>query len=425
MKAYIETLGCKVNTYESEFMAYLLTKAGYLISENVEETDVILVNTCSVTNQSDAKSRKIIRSLRRKNENAILIIMGCHIQNLEDEVINELDADIILGNNEKGKIIEYINEFKETKERIIKLYDMSSVSFEDMYLDEFKSQTRAFIKIEDGCNNFCSYCIIPYVRGRVRSKNADVVIKEVNDLVKNGSKEIVLTGIHTGMYKYENTDLFLLITKILENTNLFRLRISSIEIVELNDNILNLFETNKVLANHFHIPLQNGCDKILELMNRRYNKDYYKKIVNEIRSKRKNVSLTTDVIVGFPNETEEDFNETYNFCKEMRFSKIHVFPYSDRKGTVASKMKNHVKDIDKKNRVKKLLELSDILENEYYESCLDSVETVIIEEYKDGYSIGHTSNFIKVLIEEKLNHNEVYKVKLISIKDKCMIGKTM
>lgn len=423
MKACVKTLGCKVNTYESEYMAYLLKEQGYEIVEN--NADVYVVNTCTVTNAADAKSRKLIRSLRRENENAIIVVTGCHTQKLTEEEKKQLDVDIVLGNKDKSKIIEYINDFKEKHEKIECIYDMSNQEFETMFLPRFEGQTRAFIKIEDGCNNFCSYCIIPYVRGRVRSKDKDELLKEINSFIESGSKEIVLTGIHTGQYESNGYKLYDLLKDIVENTELYRVRISSIEIVELNDEILDLFSKTDVIASHYHIPLQCGCDKILKLMNRRYDTKYFMERVNRIRKSKPNISLTTDVIVGFPNETDEDFEITYNFCKQVGFSKIHVFPYSDREGTVASRMSGHVNDAVKKERVKRLLELSDQLEIEFNKSLLGSEQEIIVEEFKNGYSIGHTSNFIRVLVPTELEHNKVYKVRLLSLEGNSVIAEVI
>ena len=423
MKYCIKTLGCKVNTYESEFISYLFRRSGHIEVE--EDADIYVINTCTVTNTADSKSRKVIRSIRKSNPNSIIIVCGCYIQKLNDRELSNIDADIILGNKDKSKIIEHLNKYLKNKEKDIFVTDISKEDFEDMCIDEFKGQTRGFIKVEDGCNNFCSYCIIPYVRGRVRSKNINVVIDEINSLVNNECKEVVLTGIHTGQYLYNGYRLYDLMKSIIDNTSLYRLRLSSIEIVELNDDILSLLKNSNVIANHFHIPLQSGCDKILSLMNRRYDKNYFMDRVNTIRSISKNVSLTTDVIVGFPGETEEDFYDTYNFCKEIGFSKIHVFPYSDREGTSASKMDNHVNDSVKKERVKELISLSDELQINYNKSNIGNIESIITEEYKDGYTIGHTSNFIRVLVKEKLEHNKIYKVKLIDIKDLDMIGEVV
>lgn len=421
MKVSIKTLGCKVNTYESEFMSYLFRNNGYVVTED-DDADIFVVNTCTVTNTSDSKSRKVIRSIRKNNKNAIIIVTGCYTQKLTEQELKAIDANIILGNKDKSKIIDHLNKYLETKNKEVYISDLTNEDFEDMCLDEFKGQTRGFIKVEDGCNNFCSYCIIPYVRGRVRSKNKETVIKEINSLVDNECKEVVLTGIHTGQYNDNGINLFNLMSSIINETNLYRLRLSSIEIVELNDDILSLFKNNNRISNHFHIPLQAGSDRILKSMNRRYDTNYFMGRVNAIRKCNPNVSLTTDVIVGFPGETDEEFNETYEFCKKVNFSKIHVFPYSDREGTVASKMENHVKDSVKKERVKRLLELSNELEIKYNKSMLGNIEEIITEEYKNGYTIGHTSNFIRVLVNIPLEHNKIYKVKLCEIKGLDVIG---
>ena len=423
MKYCINTLGCKVNTYESEFISYLFRREGY--EEVKENADIYVVNTCTVTNTSDSKSRKLIRGIRKNNPNSIIIVCGCYTQKLTNEELNEIDADIILGNKDKSRIIEHLESFLKNREKEIFIEDISKEDFEDMCIDDFKGQTRAFIKVEDGCNNFCSYCIIPYVRGRVRSKDKDMVIDEINSLVNNECKEVVLTGIHTGQYLNKEFRLYDLMKSIANDTTLYRLRLSSIEIVELNDDILSLLKSSNVIARHFHIPLQAGSDKILSLMNRRYDREYFINRVKEIRNVCPNISLTTDVIVGFPGESDEDFLDTYNFCKEIGFSKIHVFPFSDREGTPASKMDNHVKDIIKKERVKKLIELSNELETNYNKSNIGNVEQIITEEYKDGYTTGHTSNFIKVFVKEKLEHNKIYNVKLTKLKGLDMVGEVI
>ena len=287
---------------------------------------------------------------------------------------------------------------------------MNIQEFEDMEIKCY-AKARAFVKIEDGCNNFCSYCIIPYVRGRVRSKNIDKVIHEVDNLLLNGHKEIVLTGIHIGQYgKDINLKLYNLLTELLKNNKLKCLRLSSIEVVEIDDDIINLIKNNNKMASHMHIPLQSGCDKILKLMNRRYNKKEYKLIIDKIRQARENISITTDVIVGFPMETDEDFKETYNFCKEMKFTKIHVFPYSDREGTVASKMNGKIDNTIKKERVRKLIELSNELQKDYYYTFIGKKEKIIIESYIDGYYIGHTSNYLKLKLKGNYEIRNEYEI---------------
>lgn len=419
MKVAIKNFGCKVNAYESEYIRRLLEKNDFIIVE--ENADIYVINTCTVTNTSDNKCRKYMRKIRREHRDAMLVVMGCTLENTKDN-LKDIDADIIIGNKDKSKIIDYINEFLINKNQIVKFYDISKEDFEDMNIDKFETKTRAFVKIEDGCNNFCSYCIIPYVRGRVRSKKASDVIKEVTSLVKNGHKEIVLTGIHTGQYKDNDITLSILLEKLLDIKGLYRLRLSSIEITELNDKILEMFKENKIIANHFHIPLQSGSNKVLKEMNRKYDTAYFKEVVDKLRQINPFVSITTDVIVGFPTESEKDFIDSYNFCKEINFSKIHVFPYSKRDNTKAASFANIVNNKEKKDRTKKMLELSMELEKEFLKKFINKTETIIIEEYKNGYFIGHTSNYIKVYVKEKVNLNEIYNVKLKNIYKDGILG---
>ncbi len=419
MKAAVKNLGCKVNAYEAEFVRNLLIKNGYEIDE--ENPDIYVVNTCTVTNTSDNKSRKLIRKIRRENKSAVLVVMGCALENAKED-LSKIDADIIIGNKDKSKIIEYINEFLKERKKIIKFYE-NKEEFENMEIDKFETKTRAFVKIEDGCNNFCSYCIIPYVRGRVRSKSASSVIEEITSLVKNSHKEIVLTGIHTGQYNDNGITLSDLIEKILEINGLYRLRLSSIEITEIDDKLLKLFKENKIMANHFHIPLQSGSDKTLKDMNRKYSTNYFLEVVKKLREINEFVSISTDLIVGFPTETENDFINSYEFCKSINFSKIHVFPYSKRNGTKAASLKNIVDDKTKKMRTKKILELSGLLEKQYLEKNINRKENIIIEEKKDNFYIGHTSNYIKVYIEEDCILNNVYEITLTSIYKDGMKGK--
>lgn len=410
MKTFlIKTLGCKVNSYESEVIRSSFINNGYVESDN-DNADICIVNTCTVTNTSDNKSKKIINSYRKNNPNAIIIAVGCFCQFRKDEINNLIDADIILGNKDKSKIIDYLNDYILRKEKILRFYDMSSQEFEDMSVNHFNSHHRAFIKIEDGCNNFCSYCIIPFVRGRVRSKDYEKVINEVNSLVSNGHKEVVLSGIHTGQYNNDGKRLSDLINGLLVNTKIERIRLSSVEIVELDIDMINIIKNENRFVSHLHIPLQSGCDKILKLMNRRYDTNYFLDKVNELRSARENIALSTDVIVGFPGETEEDFIETYNFCKKIGFTKIHVFPYSDRSGTVASKMSNKIDNAIKKDRVRRLSLLSDELAEEYFKSFIDKNEKVLIEEYKDGYYYGFTSNYLYLKLKGNYKINEIYDV---------------
>ena len=406
----IKTLGCKVNTYESEFVRNLLLDNGY--TEVDENADVCIINSCTVTNTADNKSKQVINNIKKNNPNAIVVAMGCFVQFRKNEIKDLIDADIIIGNNKKSKVLKYINEFDKEHKQILAFDNIDNADFEDMEIKRYNHRHRAFIKIEDGCNNFCSYCIIPYVRGRVRSKDFNKCIMEVNDLALAGHKEIVLTGIHTGQYNSDGKKLADLINKISETPGIKRIRLSSVEIVELDDKMMDVIKNNKVFVSHLHIPLQAGSDHVLKLMNRRYDKKHFKEMVAEIRNIRKDISLTTDVIVGFPGETEEDFNETMDFCKEIGFAKIHVFPYSDRNGTVASRMKDKVPGNIKKERVHKLLELSNELEKEYFNSFINKEVEVLIEEEKDGFYYGFTDNYIPLKLKGNYEINELYNIKL-------------
>ena len=310
----IYSLGCKVNIYESEFVCDLMLKNGFLLKSFDEKCDIYIINTCSVTNESDKKSRKIINKARRTNPNAIIVVMGCYSQSSYDEI----DADIIIGNKDKSQIINLINEYLEKKEKIVRIYDLKKQEFESMEISNFKNHTRAFVKIQDGCNNFCTYCIIPYVRGDIRSKKEIDVINEVTSLVNNGYKEIVLTGIHTGKYgKDINSSLEHLLNELVKIPNIYRIRLSSIEINEITDGIIKLIKENNIMAKHLHIPLQSGSDKILSLMGRRYDLNFFKEKIKEIRDNIPDISRTTDLILGFPDETEEEYQETLNTLNEI------------------------------------------------------------------------------------------------------------
>ena len=420
MKAAIHTLGCKVNIYESEYIINILKENGYQIVDFDSKADIYIINTCTVTNTSDKKSEKMIKRARKQNKDAIIIAMGCHAQIKGDNI----DADIIIGNKDKSKIISLIEEYQENKNKIKRIYNLDNVSFEDMYISSFNSHTRAFVKIQDGCDAFCSYCIIPYARGPIRSKDPKTVIKEITSLVENGYKEIILTGIHTGKYgKDINYTFEQLLKDIIKIKNLYRIRISSIEINELTDPILNLIKDNQVIAKHLHIPLQSGSDKILKLMDRKYDLKFYKDRIEKIRKMIKDVSITTDLIVGFPNEDEKDMEDTLKFIKEIKFTKIHTFPYSKREGTKAASMENQIDETIKRKRVKTVLELSDQLEQDFYQSKLNETEEVIIEQTKDGKSYGYTSNYIKVEINSPLRPNEVISVKINKVNNKKVTGK--
>ena len=423
MKFYIYTLGCKVNTYESNVMKDKLINNGYIEGKE-NDSDIYIINTCTVTNTSDNKSLKVVRRVLKNYPNSIVVVVGCMTQ-VNSKLLEDLNVSIILGNSGKSDIVKYIEEFKNNKKKIVNVENIMEKDFEDMCLNNF-NKTRAFVKIEDGCENYCSYCIIPYARGKVRSKKPKMVIEEINNLIKDGHKEIVLTGIHTGHYGADLKDYnFSKLLKEIENIEgLERLRISSIEITELDDEFIDVLNKSKILVDHMHIPLQSGSDEILRLMNRKYNKNEFIERIEKIRKIRPNISITTDIIVGFPGETEELFNETIETINKIKFSKIHVFPFSLRKGTKAEELPNHIDDITKKERVKKLISISEDLEKKYFNRFINEEVEFLPEIYKEGYIIGHTGNYL--LIKSKGNINDlniIKKVKIEKIEYPYCIGK--
>ncbi|MBQ1496080.1 MAG: tRNA (N(6)-L-threonylcarbamoyladenosine(37)-C(2))-methylthiotransferase MtaB [Bacilli bacterium] len=425
MKAAFYTLGCKVNTYETEVNIEMFKEAGYEIVPFKEESDVYVINTCSVTNQSDVKSRKIIREATKRNKDAIVVVMGCYSQIKYLEAASIPGVSIVIGTNNKSNILELIEEYKKDRKQIVRIFDLKDVKFENMNLNKYENHTRAFVKVQDGCNNYCTYCIIPYSRGNVRSKEKNLVIKEISTLAHNGYKEVVLTGIHTGHYgldlkEYDFSDLLREIEKI---DGLERIRISSIEIKELNDKFIKTLKNSKKIVNHIHIPLQSGSNEILKKMNRRYNMDEFISKINEIRSIRPNIAITTDVIVGFPGETDELFNETVESIKKIKFAEMHVFPYSRRENTPAASMPNQIDSNVKKERVRRLISLSEELKNEFYKSLIGLEEELLVEKYIDGYLIGHLSNYglCKVKSDKEML-NEILKVQLLKYENDCFEG---
>lgn len=407
MKFNIVTFGCKVNQYESNMMKERMLSSNFFYVENISEANIIIVNTCSVTNVADKKCLKMIRRIKREYPNSILVVAGCSSQN-KQEIYENLDIDILIGNKDKSKIDILLKEYIKTHKKYVKFYNDRKLDFEDMLISDY-NHIRAFIKIEDGCDNFCSYCIIPYVRGSVRSKNFETVIKEAKLLTQKGHKEIVLTGIHTGHYMDNDYDLTDLINELSKIEDLLRIRISSIEITELNDKFLNMLSTNKKVCDHLHIPLQAGSDEILKKMNRKYDLKYYEEKIKKIRMIRPDISITTDIIVGFPYETDKLFNETLEFSRKMNFSKIHVFPYSIRLGTSAANMPNQVDESIKKERVKKLMDLSKTMEKEYYNKFVGKELDILVEECDNNVSIGHSSNYLMIRLNEKLEVGQIYK----------------
>lgn len=411
---YIHTLGCKVNSYESEAIREMMINDGYLYDD--KNPDVIFINTCSVTAVSDQKSRQKIRSFVKKYHHSIIVVLGCYSQMAYNFIKTIEGVNIIIGTKKRVDVVSLINQYKETNEQIV-LVDKTSLDedYEPLSISSYSDNTRAFLKIQDGCNNFCSYCIIPYTRGGVRSRPKEEVLKEVDRLVNNGYKEIVLTGIHTGGYGKDLKDYCFsdLLKDILKNQDLKRLRISSIEESEIDDQMIDLLVEDPRIASHLHIPLQSGSDTVLKRMNRKYTTEQFYQKLLKIRQKRPDIAITTDIIVGFPNESEEEFLETFEFAKKCQFSQIHVFPFSPRSGTPAYNMKGQIDPRIKKERVSKLISLSSYLQEQYESKFIDKEVEVLFEEYDEVRKIakGHTSNYILVSIPSEVSlHNQLLKV---------------
>ncbi len=424
MKYKIYTLGCKVNIFESESVSKILDDNGYTRVED-EIADVYIINTCTVTNKSDSKSRKVIRSFIRENEDAIIIVMGCYAQVSKDEVLAIDGVDIILGNDEKDHIASIIEDYLQNNRQLVMVSDiMKSKKLSELATDHFYENTRAFLKIQDGCNNFCSFCIIPFARGLMRSKTKAQVLSEAKSLVDNNYREIVLTGIHTGGYGNDLDDYSFteLIEDLLQIDGLLRLRISSIEINQITPRLINLLNENEKLAKHLHIPIQSGSDRILTSMKRKYTLDEYINKVLAIKNRVKNLAVTTDIIIGYPTEDDNDFMESINTCNTVGFSELHVFPYSKRNGTVAAKLKQ-VQDSIKKTRVKTMLELSETLKNQFYNSHIGYTDKIIIEKVTSEYAYGKTGNYLDVKIpNNNYKLGDIVKVQINEIENTTCIA---
>lgn len=409
------TLGCKVNTYESNAMLKIFQDAGYQEVDFKEVADVYVINTCTVTNTGDSKSRQMIRKAIRKNPEAVVCAVGCYSQVAPEDIEQIEGIGVVLGTQYRKEIVDLVEEYQKTNQKIVKVDSVKNLrKFEDLNIDRFKN-TRAFLKIQDGCNNFCTYCIIPYARGRVRSRKPESVLKQAELLVSRGYVEIVLTGIHTAGYgeDLENYSFCDLLVDLVKIKGLKRLRISSIETSQITDEIIDLIGSNDIIVDHLHVPLQSGCDATLKRMNRKYTTEQYLEKINKIRSYLPNIAFTTDVIVGFPGETDEEFQATYDFIKKVNYSQLHVFPYSPRKNTPAAKMKDQVNDQVKHQRVERLLELSKQLNYDFAMKQIDKTLKVLFEKRLGDYLIGHASDYLQVKV--KTNENLIGEIVNIKI----------
>ncbi len=402
MNFNIITLGCKVNQYESQTMSDMLTQNGYTKSEDKNKADITIINTCTVTAVSDAKNRKLIHKARRNNPNGIIVLTGCMPQAFPDRVSDFEGCDIVLGNKRRANLIAKLDEFRLTRSKIIDIepHDNKNAEYESLSVKSFDGHTRAFVKIEDGCNRFCSYCIIPYSRGRVRSKNPEELREEIKEIASSGYKEVVLVGINLSAYgQGEDFDLADAVDICCETEGIERVRLGSFEPEMMYDSLIKRFSRQKKFCPQFHLSLQSGCDATLKRMRRQYDTAEYMKIVEDLRKHFENSSITTDVMVGFAGETEEEFSQSLEFVKKVGFSKTHVFPYSRRQGTLADKMDNHVDSKTKDKRSKLMLEAADSLRRAFLESQVGLIEPVLVERRRDGgYFEGYTMNYTPIHI---------------------------
>ncbi len=408
------SLGCKVNSYESNALKELFLNNGFS-----DKDDIVVINTCSVTAIADQKSRQIIRRERRNNPNAVIVVMGCYSQKNSDYIISECDADIVVGTSNRNKLVDLVKTFLKERKPIVMIDENPrKFNYESFHTVAIPKTTRAYIKIEDGCNNFCTYCTIPYTRGVARSRDKDEIVSEIKELISQGFLEFVITGIHTAHYGLDlkGVTFSSLIEELLNIDGLYRLRISSIEESEIDDKFIELLRTKDNIANHLHMPLQSGSPSVLKRMGRKYNVNDFINKVNRIRDARPDIAITTDVIVGFPGESEEEFMETVNFIKIVNFAELHVFPFSAREGTKAYSMPNQISPEVKNKRVQILLELSEKLKAEYRSKFVGKELEVIVEEKNkmNGLMVGHSSNYL--LLEDELSTNSVGKIVKIKVR---------
>mgnify|MGYP003284341479 FL=1 len=419
MNFNVINLGCKVNAYEAESTARSLEQHGYTRVDN-DGADITIIYTCAVTNMAAQKSRKMIHRAKRNNPESTIVVAGCYSQ-IDPDALKE--ADILIGTKHKSKLLDYLLEYEKNHERIIDIEKVDVLPFENMFVDQFDNQTRAYLKIQDGCNQFCTYCVIPFARGRERSMAVNDVLESVKMLQEKHS-EIVLSGIHTGRY---GRDIGMTLSSLLDellaiSPEDFRFRISSIEMTEIDDHLIDLMKKDHRIARHFHIPLQSGCDTVLKRMNRPYTTKEFLERIEYIRKEIPGISISTDLIVGFPGETDEEFKKTCDFLKECQFSFLHIFPYSLRSGTKAASMENQIDPKIKKKRAAICVEINEELYDKYKESYLDKEVTVLFEKDEDGYTFGHSSEYLPVLVKGEYPRSTFVKVKISELKDHQLYG---
>ena len=427
-KVAFYTLGCKVNQYETEAMLELFEKEGYEKAETEDYADVYVINTCTVTHMSDRKSRQYIRRMKKKNPDAIIAVVGCYSQVSPEEILSIDEVNLVMGTNDRKKIVEEVKKIDASR-KVSTVDDIMKVkAFEEIEINKTNGKTRAFLKIQDGCDRYCSYCIIPYARGRVRSRDLESIVKEVENLAANGYKEVVLTGIHVASYGKDIKDSDIKLLDVIKQINdiegIERIRLSSVEPILFTDEFVEAVSTMDKVCPHYHLSLQSGCDETLKRMKRRYTTEEYKAIVDRLRAAIPNVSITTDVIVGFPGETNEEFDKTYEFLKDIELTHMHIFKYSPRKGTPAATMENQVDPSTKHERSEKLLQLNEENFKKFGQKMLDKEFNVLFEQkVGDNKFEGLTENYVKVIVESDKDLSEqILKVKITDVKNEFLEG---
>lgn len=425
------TLGCKVNQYETNAMEQQFIKNNYEIVENTQKADIYVINTCTVTNMAERKSRQMLRRVKEINPSAVLVVCGCYAQVAKNELEQIPEIDIILGINEKNEIVQIVENYMEKmaeQDKRSQEAEIDDVSKQKEFLDfgdvTYTEKNRAVVKVQDGCNMFCSYCIIPYARGRIRSRKIESVVSEIEKIAKEEIKEVVITGIHVASYgkdfDNENTSKKIRLIDLLEAINkidgIDRIRLSSLEPTIVDEEFATRLSKLDKICDHFHLSLQSGCDETLKRMNRKYTTQIYKDAVATLRKYYPEASFTTDVIVGFPGETDEEFAKTYEFLKEIDFYRLHVFKYSPRRGTVAEKMPNQIDGNKKEERSNKLIEISNNAENKHNRNYIGKTVKVLFEEFEDGFFKGHTTNYMMVKVAGVEGQSDKFVNKILDVK---------
>lgn len=426
-KVAFYTLGCKVNQYDTEAVLENFKENGYEVVDFGEYADIYVVNTCTVTHLSDRKCRQMLRKTKKINQDSILVAMGCYAQIAGDEIKNQVEEiDIIVGTNKRSEIVSLVSEFEKDNNSTLNTVEniMQVSEFEELHISNMNERTRVYVKVQEGCNNYCTYCIIPYTRGKIKSRKEESVIKEVKRLVNLGFKEIILTGIHVLTYGKDlgNTNLLELIKKVHDVDGVERIRMSSIEPVAITKEFTAALKHLPKVCQHFHLSLQSGSETVLKRMNRKYTATEYRESVKLLREIWPDVAITTDIIVGFPGETDEEFEETVKFVKELQLSQIHIFPFSPRQGTPAAKMKTQIDHQTKEARAKKLSVVEKELRTEYMTKFINKELDVLVESEHDGMFMGYTGNYLKVkLIEKDFIENTIVRVEIYDISDEGVL----